>query len=455
MAPSVDGAIHFRSSAHVPIPMPAFMKRIAAARPWRAGTVALGVLVSVAAARGNDRPTPTEIPVSCPAGAWGPALQLGSGGSHSANAIMRSPSLAVVDGQAFVAGMNLPFVVEPVPSGSFTAYSLSTGSIDRPPGRFRFRYPRLYAAPDDDELLAVWGETSPADSNGGLQANIEQIWTSAFRGGQWSQPQLLATAPWFFWNVAEASTAWTDTARTLHILIPRVPDEENEGTLELRYRHGMWSAAMVHVGVNAGYAAVAPVSDGAVLAIATGGVRSLATSRIFITRTRDRGASWAPPWLLAAADSGPASGITALSVDAKTVHVLWGESVTSGITPDVIRHFVSNDLGRTFTRLEDLRPPRGFDAIRAVADRCGVLHLVYEHRFVDSSGAFRVHLDYVAWRGTWSPPQHLSPEQDGFSANLAYDSTGNILRLVWLSRPAGSPLRSAVSTFLSELHAPG
>ncbi len=384
-------------------------------------------------------------------GPWSPPEPL-AGTSPTHPVVLRYPSLARVGRHTYVAGMNVPFFVDSIPDAPLEVWELGVGPVGRPAGHFTFAYPRLYQGPDG-KLLVLWGEKTPGDQAPFYQTEMGQLWGAEYDNGSgWSSPRLVADSATILWTDINAGT-FVDSAGSVHVLVPALWSRASHGILDVRYAGGSWSSARMPMDHPVGYLSVARLGSGSLLLAmvrAVGPFPVPTQSVILVSGSDDDGRSWQRPRVVLDEPSGLATGIWALTGDAASVHLLWGQNVSGSAFPAILRHVRSVDGGRSFSSPDDLRPADGFDGLRPVIDGCGALRVVYEHRRWDATGAMDVHLDEITWNGVWGEPRHLFTDQTAVSASLFSDSDSSLLRLVWIARPRSSPLFAPLTTFVSE-----
>lgn len=328
--------------------------------------------------------------------------------------VARFPSVAATrSGPVYVAGNDIAgFTADTVPDNPLTVWQLGGRSLGRPPGTFRFAYPKALID-DEDHLHLIWAEPL-ADSppitarDWHRRPRPRSVWTSRYRpGAGWSVPRKVLEDANLWWDesvttgqVTSGSSQWTLAVSTLKRgatpasirLIGLARDSVMTSTIA--NAGGLYTRlASAGTDVLIGYLAPAPRagpgSDG---------------NSVFVAASSDGGATWRPPILVSRSGAQPAYELQTVTGSDGVVHLIWLQTIAGA--PDVIRHVMSRDGGRTWSARDDLHPEGKTAGLDAVIDACGTVHLVFEHW----DASWRAHLEYVTWRERWSHVEPLFPE---------------------------------------------
>lgn len=355
------------------------------------------------------------------------------------------PSLTVRGGRGFVVGNDVPFFDEEtlVGEGPLVALALPGGNIGKPAGDFAFAFPKA-AVNEAGTLHVVWAE--PADAHprtgrewselGYRRRRLGSLWYAAYDSARgWTVPEQVYLGRALIWAHAFASVT-LDAADRLQVAVMNLPHGGVVGELlppdvlvHLVRDAGAWHRAEVIL-QTATYPNVAAMRDGRVyiayIAPDTTVRRDLGS--VFLIRSLDGGRSWEPPQLIShLATPRRAVEVTAHATRDGALHLVWSQN-KSPLQGELVRHAVSRDGGETWIPSAPLEPNGGFHTLRAVADRCGAIHVIYMRWVPHPTSADEIvsELWYARRDRAWTTPQRPFPHLSVSSAALAAAPNGSV-----------------------------
>lgn len=406
--------------------------------------------------------TRNTIPASaCPAARWGDP-HIVAARSQASDLAAQIPNLAVGRTQAFIVGNNIPkFDGRMVPEYPLTMIALGGAYITPPPGDFLFVWPQ--AVVDWQERVHVlWAEPS-----GGYHRvdtdhwphQVSAVWTAHYsRATGWSTPERILEGTNIFWPpgapfqprepVADTGSGRGRDGR-IALPVATLTGAPEQPLLLLRLHNGRWSVDTVPNGILGGPADAAYGAGESdtqylgLLAAAQDGRPD--RNSVLVQRSIDGGLTWTPPQLVSRSNGRPANWLQVVVGKAGVVHLVWLQQTTG--ENRILRHTMSHDHGRTWAPVDDYAIAGIRRILRAVADRCGTLHLMYEDW---SRGPDRIHLEYATWNGRWSTPVPPFPGWSSHSPSLAVSADGAPL-LVFRGKREPSPAGDPDQTYYSKL----
>jgi hypothetical protein len=138
------------------------------------------------------------------------------------------------------------------------------------------------------------------------------------------------------------------------------------------------------------------------------------------TVTGDGGATWRPPLLVRGGDGRPSMKVRLVRTRS-AIHMLWAQSTSGGLSPEIIEHAESRDGGASWRRLAAM-PRQGIHIheYHAAVDACDRLYVVLNA----SDRAGRRYSLATAWSGSdWAAPDTLAGD-DSHNALAAHVATG-------------------------------
>jgi hypothetical protein len=366
----------------------------------------------------------------------------------AARVVARPPRLAVGRSHTYVVGADIQlFDNQLVRESPLTILELGGAQIEAPPGRFFYLYPRG-GVDTRDRLHLIWAEPAPATE--AVQAKRwvflppASLWTAVYepRTG-WSKPTQLV-----FTTTGRDGIQWRPQQAADNL---GGHGHQGIGLEEMRRAPNAplqyaslddegWTLTTMPVPRLAPYVSFA--RDGRRMFVAfaqpdTSWVssplnphRSDANS-LFLMTSADGGTSWTSPKLISLSGQYPASEISALVVSGGPLHLVWKQQTSTGT---VVRHVSSVDSGASWSPPSELRITGQFENQRAVVDRCGRIHLVYEDW---SRGMDRIHIDYAMWDQEWSTPVHLFEALLAMAPDIRLAATGEPLA-TFVARDVGA-----------------
>jgi hypothetical protein len=387
--------------------------------------------VSIGAPRGRFNGIDTP---ACPAGRWSDPQPVPTK-QRASHPSAQHPNVAVGRTKTFVVGNNIPlFDGRMVAEFPLTVVELGGGYITPPPGNFLFVDPT--AVVDMQERLHVlWaeprGEYQRVDTDH-WPRNPPVIWAARFDAASgWSIPEKVYDGKNLNWpagplvrNLRIAESNGVDRNGDGHIALPvtTFTGEPNQPLLLLRLRDGRWTADSVPSPILGGPATARFFSDGPIEYLGLLGAASDGThdsNSVWFQRSTNGGRTWSALQLISRSGSQPAYWLEIAAGADGIVHLVWLQTTTGNNT--IIRHTLSRDHGLTWSPVDDYAVPSERKALRATADSCGVLHIIYEDW---TEGPYHRRLEYATWNGRWSTPTSLFPGWSSHTPSLALSAGG-------------------------------
>ncbi len=390
---------------------------------------------------GHASPQGSATVLQCTYSDWSPPVRVEGVPPGS---MVRWPSLAAHGDQVYVVGNDIPLLDdEPVVPRPLIALSLAGEDIGKPAGDFLFLFPKA-ALDSAGTLHLLWGEPDTAEVLRLLGVDLrrpgsltrrqfdglfsaESLWYSAYNPAEgWTLPEEVYRGSRLDWKDDLAGITLDDSDR-LHVAVAEAAPFT---VFHLVREPDGWRVREVAAGM-AGFNRVATGAEDQVYITSIGPP----DNRVYLMRSLDGGRTWEPP-IRVDSGEGVANRLNVLVAQDGAVHLIWGHNLSGGLWPEVVRLVTSRDGGLTWSTPQDLDAPDGFRNLRAGVDRCGAVHVVYEHWTIpEAEAAARVELWYARWDGLWSEPQSPFPDLNSLSTDLFITPDGT-LRLFWSARPA-------------------
>ena len=393
-------------------------------------------------------------------------------GGAPASAVTR-PSLTVRDGRGFVVFNDIPSLDQdaPVSAHPLVALTLAGGSIGRPAGDFAFAFPRA-VLDTAGTLHVVWAEPAGAPPRtaqewnqlGTFTRTLKSLWYAAYDAADgWTAPEQIYLGRILVWLF---SSFTRDPAGRLHLAVMNTPELGVVGQrlppdllVHLVRDRGSWRRGeVVMMSRTVAYTNVAATRDGHVYIayIAADKTVRADLGSVFLIRSLDGGASWEPP--RGVSRPGPPRRpveVTPHATPDGALHLVWSQN-KSPLQGEFVQHAVSRDGGESWLPSAPLEPAGGFHTLRAVADRCGVLHATFMRWVTHPTSADEIvsELWYArrdtAWTTPWQPFPHLSVS----TAALAAAPNGSV-HLFVSGRPVAATGSTRYASMASELQLRG
>ena len=373
------------------------------------------------------------------------------------SAVARFPSIAATTDPVYVVGNDIAFFgPDLVQDNPLVVLELGGHRLSAPPGAFRFAFPRAIAD-EGNRLHLLWAEPSdaslPVSSAGWLQQKLANVWTATYTAGRgWSQPRTIYQGSRLGWRNAVVGTGditappkWALSVVDLghpgqrqvivlfHVedgqMVATVPDETGKAV----------QSSVASAGTDVFLGFISPIPREVI-----GPVGSDVNS-VYLKVSHDGGRSWNAAMLVSRSGEFPAHGLRTLLSPDGSIHLVWRQTLARD--EGAIRHVTSADGGRTWSQPDDLLLAPKASGLRAVADPCGRVHVVFEHWEAQTGEA---HVDYATWRDGWSAIEHLFPALSVTGTALHGAPNGKLL-LAFLARPAASPMDVPGVSMYSEL----
>jgi len=338
-------------------------------------------------------------------------------------------------------------------TGYLRAFTFQGKSLGSPAGPFAFVFPRG-AVDGAGNIHVVWGEPVTEKMLETAEylddVGIGSIWYSVFRKGAWSQAIRVYEASYIRWDPSASSQLVLDPNGGLHLAIVASFNQLDGSIVYLNSNASIWkpkrlgfetAAAYVDLAVGKGnevgvtFVAAPPPSPD----------RRWRTNGMFLLASRDRGASWSAPKLVAAADQIPAYEPRIMFDTNGRLHTIWtNQSDTSGLKR--LWHQSSPDLGRTWGRAAMLQIDATASRTAAVTDRCGTIHVLLQ-----STTGSGPRIGYTRFlRGSWTLLVTLFGERLGALPRPLLNTDGTV-QVLFYSAPFVSDASLRYRPFLSTL----
>lgn len=364
-----------------------------------------------------------------------------------AGAVIRSPYQATGAETGYVVGNNVPlFDSLPAPSRPLIALTDRGEDIGRPPGDFVFAEPRAFVD-GRGTLHVVWAE--PAERPvlrvdwPGMIFDYASLWHATYtpRRG-WTAPEQVHAGTRISWYHGMGDMVLARDG-ALHGI---TADDAVRGLYHLTFSQGTWRPRRIPgIERRPAYASVAVSRDGRVYVpfvaaagsvpsvrsdAADQGVRSDANS-VFLVRSLDGGRTWLSPQLISRSGSRQASQIRVLVAPDGTVHLVWAQNLSGGLTPEVVRHAASRDGGETWSAPDDVDIPDRLGYLQAVLDPCGAVHMTHEAlTYREETDTDESRIWYARWNGGWTALEQPFGDLNSTEGTLTTTRDGSP-RLVW------------------------
>lgn len=223
------------------------------------------------------------------------------------------------------------------------------------------------------------------------------VWSASLRSGKWTTPNRVAVADWLTWSESGQSPAVQAADGTIQFVVPAW--SKRIGLLHLTLTPNGWIAGHIPLAMPAAYAVLASRGEDLLLAYVSPvqGARDL--NSLWFTRSTDSGRTWRPSVLVSRSGEKGAGPPMIVSIE-NSIHLIWGQNLSGGLTTEVLRHAESNDDGMTWGAHADLPVPQFFMSYGAFADPRGVIQV-----FFSSFVGGRLALQRAQWCGsTWQSP---------------------------------------------------
>lgn len=377
----------------------------------------------------NASPLPSADAGACADSGWSaPALLIPDTLRHQ----VYRPSLAVDGERVVLAGNYLPYQNDTTASITQPLFVHDTeyGRLDPPPGDFHFLSPRP-AFDGEGRLHLVWAEPvdtmTMATPRDWFQAAAwaGSVWHAVYvPESGWTTPEELYSGRSIHWLIDGADLVASPSG-DLHLSF--VEDRMTPSrVVHMRLSGDSVRQSLFDISVGA-YTSVTATADGRIYLAYDAPDRIIDDDDyvIYVVRSVDGGETWSEPQRIAGFGREATRNLQIRAGPDGTVHVAWIHNAD----PSRYRIGVatSHDAGLTWTLRDDVPVGGNFQAMKAAADACGDLHLIYQQSNEDdlwaSIGYVGLGLDSVRPRARFL--SRTIPE-----AALASDD--GRLHVVWL-----------------------
>lgn len=377
--------------------------------------------------------------MTCTFSDWSAPAPMGND-SVARSALARQPRLATTRaGQTYIVGNDIASFMEPVREGAVSVWRLGRESLGRPSGQFDFILPHAFID-GRERIHLVWAERQDPQARRAaglwLSKASSEIWAAVYDPTSgWSRPRLLLKQPNLLWKTMIGGDQAPPMSDGAVLALPVVPNAvqgdqvvlvrfvDNElvatttaGPPDLLYASGATLGGRAYLGTIA-----TPAKDG----------DAPAGTTVFLQISDDAGATWQDP-LLVSRSPHPTHWVKTRIAPDGTIHFVWVEQREGGRR--TVRHSASADLGRSWSKGEDLVNAASPAGLHAIIDRCGTLHVLLEH--VDAAQN-QGRVSYAEWRGAWTAPVSLFDSLHVTGPMLHHTSDGRIV-LAFAARSAGA-----------------
>jgi len=399
----------------------------------------LGTVMCASSAPSEVPSPPSGIMTSvCAAGRWSdPRLVRMPVG---ADRIARFPNIAVARLATYIVGTNIrSFDGKTVPPSPLTVATLSGDTVPPPVGDFTFVMPTA-VIDDQGALHILWAEPL-----GGYQRlasdmwpphRLGSIWTARYRSSTgWSTPEkLFDDGKQLLWEpgsvsdgaMAGVARRWdSSTSHDIGIAFATFTGEYRQPVRLLRLRSQQWLVDSVANTALGGAAQASYGANGSGEYVAYLGIDPSAqadVNSVLFQRSADSGKTWSSPRVVSRSGSTPAHDLQLVSGADGLLHLVWFQTVSGQNV--LLRHAQSRDGGTTWSAVDDDATSSPRMRLRAVADACGALHVVYEDW---SEGPAYIRIAYRTWKNGWSHTEYPFAGWFGQTPALSVSVTGRPL----------------------------
>ncbi len=337
--------------------------------------------------------------------------------------------------EAYVVGSNIRGPTQPTIAGDLLTLLTFDGiALEPPRGQFLFAFPR--AAVDSARLLhLLWAEPptpipsgEPVPLFGMIGGSVWAATYSLLNG--WSEAMKIHDGP-VFWMAALNDEISRDGAELA------ITTATHGAFVLLRFDGTQWVSSQSSwqgVGLN-----VSTAMHRGTIYNAHLGIQSESERGVFFRVSSDKGTTWSSKVLHRSVGPAP-QDVRIRAASDGALHVIWVETLSR----PVVRHIRSSDGGASWSAPQDLELPETYGAPQASLDRCGRLHVVFDHYSSDHG-----HVDAATWDDNWTSVRHLSQDAVTLGSSLGVLSDGRVV-LATLARPLGSSVNSPLTTQVSE-----
>lgn len=400
----------------------------------------------------------SDTTLRCEYGEWSSPRTVNGAPAETAP-VLRWSSLASSGRTIFVAGNEIPLLnADTVREGPLLVWELGGRDIGKPKGPFRFIRP-LALTDGDGALHLVWGEvenrTRPITGDDFLRLYFvsTSVWTARYSPEDgWSTPRQLIAGDRILWSSALLAVADDTTPKQWAFSVIDRPRGSRDPRLWLaRFKDGELVATEAPPIGRPIYSSLASQRETVYLSFVSPATPELIgdtlndANSVFFEWSSDDGASWHPPVLVSLSGESAAHYVQTLVTPDRSVHLVWWQE-RMGAVP-VVRHVASSDGGRSWSAPDDLTGAAVTEGVSATSDRCGALHVVFNH-LEPATG--RVHIDYARWENGWSPKQHLFTSLAVADIELFHAPDDRLL-LSFLAQAGGSSAEEPIPSRIAEL----
>ncbi len=305
------------------------------------------------------------------------------------------------------------------------------GDLGRPQGDFAFAFPRI-VVDRDDVLHLLWGEPGTGHSVGTfpelLRAPIGSVWTSAHDGARgWSEPRRLLEGRRIMWRRGGIQVSLDPAGDPLVGVIGQAAGGE-EALIVLRLIDSAWRTTAAPTRGLVAVRAALWQGDPVACALVAAGPAAPGLSNVVIARWSD-GAGAPDVRIVDRSSQFVAEDVGAFAGRGGTVQLVWLLGASDGDASIVRRATV--DLRGTIFGTDELAVASPIHHLRAVADACGFIHVLFE-----TTRDRRER--YVMWSGEWGAPEKMPGAIDVDSSDLHAAKDGTLVAAL-IERPEQGP----------------
>lgn len=253
---------------------------------------------------------------------------------------------------------------------------------------------------------AVWGEFEGRDNASAASFPPRPtviLHSHLNRSGAWSAPDVAFRAQ------GSDEVFWMEPGRGMTIVpsggIELALALTSTGIVHLRKQDTIWESSIIGSDVvRAIYSDIASTCCGHRVIAFVGAVGGSAGpgNNVYVLLSKDDGQTFSDPMVVSAMGYRRATSVRVLSDAEGGWHLLWGQSLSPGIVPDVVRHVYSVDGGLQWSTPVDIPLPFGISKWYAEIDRRGILHLLAFSP--GNAGDAYAKLEHSWWKGDWTSP---------------------------------------------------
>jgi hypothetical protein len=354
---------------------------------------------------------------------WSAPVQLTFGRTEAV--VARWPSAAEFAGEWVITGTNAHSLDAPLTPKSLLLWSSKRGDLGSPRRESVKILPRVLVDRNGTTHL-FWSEPSGTQNptaGSALRLGQSLWWSSQTAASTWGKPEQLFEGAAITWSVA--SPIVRRDGISLAVLASARPQGGRPALFLFQFDGRSWRTRRIPGSDWALYPSIAEDRRGHLHVAFIAAARDTApdANSVFLTSSNNDGASWSDPTLISRSGTTRAFDVTVLSSAISGLHLVWAQNLSGNLSAEAVRVVSSRNDGLTWSAPVDLAVPGGgFTSLRATADDCGVLHVMFEDW---KGGGESGHIDFASFDGRWTALNHVKRDGAILDPILVRDQAGN------------------------------